>query len=264
MTRVRSLAAAQTIAVRGDVPANVTHHARLIHAAAEARPQVLIFPELSLTGYELDLARALAFSPRDARLTPFLELAAAYRMTIVIGAPVRLNALLCIGAFIVAPDGAVDLYTKHHLGAFSPSVGPDGVVPPAEASVFQPGTLNPLVRLDGSTAAVAVCADAGRPAHASAAAARGADAYLASMFVIPSDVATDAARLQSYAVRHAMAVVFSNYGGATGGLPSAGRSAIWSQRGELLVQLPSTGAGVAVATETEAGWKAVTVSLDNS
>ena len=135
-------------------------------------------------------------------------------------------------------------------------------MPPAEATVFQPGALNPLVRIDGGTAAVAVCADVGRPAHADSAAARGADTYLASMFVIPSDFAGDAARLQSYAACHSMAVVFSNYGGSTGGLPSAGRTAIWSQQGELLVQLPPSGAGVAVAVETEAGWHTSTVTLD--
>jgi predicted amidohydrolase len=263
MPRVRSLAAAQTVAVPGDVAANVAHHVRLVHAAAGARARMLVFPELSLTGYELDLAPALAFSPGDSRLMPFLELAAAYQMTIVVGAPVRLDGLLYIGAFIVAPGGTLDLYTKHHLGAFPPSVSPDGVVPPAEATVFQAGRLNPLVRGDGGTAAVAVCADVGRPEHAHSASARGADTYLASMFVIPSDVAGDTARLQTYASRHSMAVVFSNYGGATGGLPSAGRTAIWSQRGKLLVQLPPSGAGVAVAVETEAGWQASTVMLDN-
>jgi predicted amidohydrolase len=129
--------------------------------------------------------------------------------------------------------------------------------------VFQPGTLNPLVRVAGGTAAVAVCADVGRPEHAHSASARGADIYLASMFVIPSDFAGDASRLQAYAARHSMAVVFSNYGDRTGGLPSAGRTAIWSQHGELLVQLPRSGAGIAVAVETDAGWQASTVTLDD-
>jgi predicted amidohydrolase len=262
MPGVRSLAAAQTIAVPGDVAANVAHHVRLVHAAAQARARVLVFPELSLTGYELVLAPALAFSRTDGRLTPFLELAATYQMTIVVGAPVRLDELY-IGAFIVAPGGTIDLYTKHHLGAFPPGVSPNGVVPPAEATVFQPGTLNPLVRVAGGTAAVAVCADVGRPEHAHSASARGADIYLASMFVIPSDFAGDASRLQAYAARHSMAVVFSNYGDRTGGLPSAGRTAIWSQHGELLVQLPRSGAGIAVAVETDAGWQASTVTLDD-
>ena len=75
MTVARSLAAAQTIPKRGDVEANLEGHSRLIHAAAEGQARVLVFPELSLTGYELDLADDLAFSENDPRLTPLVELA---------------------------------------------------------------------------------------------------------------------------------------------------------------------------------------------
>jgi NAD+ synthase (glutamine-hydrolysing) len=53
-----------------------------------------------------------------------------------------------------------------------------------------------------------------------------------------------------------MAVVFANFGGATGGLASAGRSAIWSETGELLAQLDAAGAGIVVACETADGWQA--------
>lgn len=264
MTRARSLAAAQTVPVRGDVDANVAQHVRLVHAAAEARPQVLVFPELSLTGYELDLADELAFSERDARLAPLAELAASYEMTLIVGAPARIGVELYIGAFIISPEGALDVYTKHHLGAFPASANPGGVVPAAEATIFHPGSRNPVVRLGDKTAAVAVCADTGHPSHAGLAAERGATAYLASMFVIPSDYAVETAGLRSYAERHAMAVVLANFGGPSGGLPSGGRSAISSDRGDLLVQLEAGGAGVAIATEGDAGWRAQTIILDGS
>jgi predicted amidohydrolase len=72
MPPARSLAAAQTIPIRGDVDANVERHLRLVHIAAAEQAQVLVFPELSLTGYELDLAADLAFSQRDPRLTPLV------------------------------------------------------------------------------------------------------------------------------------------------------------------------------------------------
>jgi predicted amidohydrolase len=251
----RSLAAAQTVPKRGDVAANLEGHARLVRAAAEARARVLVFPELSLTGYELGLAADLAFSEDDARLAPLTGLAASHDMTLVVGAPVRLGARLHIGAFILSPDGSVALYTKQRLGAFPPDAGPDGVVPPAEATVFDPGDRNPLVRFDGHTAAVAVCADVGRPAHPREAAERGARTYLASTFVIPADLGQETARLGEYAVKYSMAVVFANFGGPTGGLPSGGSSAIVSDTGELLARLPAAGAGVTVAVEEETGWR---------
>ncbi len=58
-----------------------------------------------------------------------------------------------------------------------------------------------------------------------------------------------------------MAVVLANYGGPSGGLSSGGRSAIWSEKGELLAQLEGIGPGVAVAIESEAGWRAKTIML---
>jgi predicted amidohydrolase len=261
MTRARSIAAAQTIPIRGDVGANVERHLQLARAAAKEEAQVLVFPELSLTGYEMDLAWDLAFSPGDTRLAPLIDAAAACSMTLVVGAPVRTGPRLHIAAFILFPDRAVDLYTKHHLGAFSNSASCDGIVPPAEATVFHPGDINPLVCFGAHTAAVAVCADTGRSSHPQAAAARGATTYLASMFVIPSEFERETARLRSYAVRHTMAVVMANYGGPSGGLASAGRSAIWSEAGELLAQLDSSGAGIAVASETRAGWRARSIAL---
>jgi predicted amidohydrolase len=264
MARGRSIAAAQTVPIRGDVDANLAQHVRLVRAAAEAGAELVVFPELSLTGYELDLADELAFSETDPRLAPLVELASSHRSTLVVGAPVRIGSRLHIGAFIVAPDGAIDLYTKQRMGAFPPGASPDGIVPPAEATVFQRGDRNPLVRAGGHAAAVAVCADTKRASHPEEAAGRGASTYLASMFVIPADFEEEAATLRSYAVRHSMAVVLANYGGPSGGLPSAGRSAVWSEKGERLVALGETGAGVAVAIESGAGWRGEAVAIDGA
>jgi predicted amidohydrolase len=257
----RSLAAAQTIPQPGDLEANLREHLRLVEAAAEQRVRVLVFPELSLTGYELDLADSLCFSERDARLSPLVEAAAAHGMTVIAGAPVRIRSRRHIGAFIVSPDRSIDVYTKQLLGAFSPEASPDGVVPPAEATVFDPGDRDPLLRFDGHAASVAVCADIFARSHPKRAADRGAQTYLASMFVIPAYLEQERKLLCEYAVRHAMAVVFANFGGPSGGLDSGGRSAVVSQNGEILVELPRGGAGLAVAIEDGAGWRTREVVL---
>jgi predicted amidohydrolase len=256
-----SIAAAQTVPMRGDVDANVDQHVRLVRVAVEEQAQVIVFPELSLTGYELDLVRDLAFSPSDPRLTPLVEAASSCCATLVVGAPVRMGSRLHIGAFIVSPDRTVGIYTKHRLGAFSASASVDGTVPPAEATVFHAGSQNPLVRFGDKTAAVALCADTGRPSHPREAAERGATIYLASMFVIPSHLERETTTLRTYAERHSMTVVFANYGGPSGGLASGGRSAIWSEKGEPLARLDATGAGVAVAIESDTGWRSRTVML---
>ncbi len=264
VTTALTIAVAQTIPIRGDVAANTEQHLRLVRLAAGEQARVVVFPELSLTGYELDLARALAFTGEDRRLMPLVAEASLRSITLVVGAPLRIGVGLHIGAFIISADGTVDAYTKHRLGAFAASASADGVVPPAEATVFDAGDRNPLVRLGDHTAAVAVCADTGRESHPRLAAERGATTYLASMFVIPSEFERETATLREHAIRYAMTVAFANYGGPSGGLSSGGRSAIWSGTGEVLAQLGAFGAGVAVAGKGDPGRVGRTIMLDRT
>jgi predicted amidohydrolase len=76
--------------------------------------------------------------------------------------------------------------------------------------------------------------------------ARARSVAAAQTIPIPGDVAAN---------------VLANYGGPTGGLPAAGGSGIWSDAGEPLVQLGAKGAGIAVATTDEAGWRTRAVLL---
>jgi predicted amidohydrolase len=257
--RAHALAAAQTRPLAGDVEANLAEHLRLARRAADAGAGLVLFPELSLTGYELELAPKLAFTLEDPRLAPLREAAVSSELTLVVGAPARLEGELYIGAFILRPDGSEELYTKHHLGAFGSSARVDGTPPPPEATFFRPGDRAPLVAFGEHRAAVAVCADTGHASHAKAAADRGASVYLASMFVIPSELEGDQTRLERYATRHSMLVVLANYAGATGGLRSAGRSAIWSPRGECVVELDATSAGLALAVEENGEFRGIIV-----
>ncbi|MBM3944726.1 MAG: carbon-nitrogen hydrolase family protein [SAR202 cluster bacterium] len=263
MSKPRSIAVAQTCPVRGDVDANLAEHLRLIPIAASEGARVVVFPELSLTGYEMDIAAGLAFTERDPRLAPLAAAAASHDVSVLVGAPVRIGTKLYIGALILEPGGATRLYTKHHLGAFGDSARVDGTVPPAEATVFHAGDRNPLLDIGGNPAAVAVCADIGYPEHARNAAAMGAKNYLASTFVIRSDFAGDSAKLRRYAVEHRMTVALANFGSPSGGLIAAGRSSIWSDTGDLLVQLEPTGSGVAIARETPKGWQAKAVMVES-
>ena len=61
-------------------------------AAAKHGVAVLVFPELSLTGYERELAAELAMTAADSRLTPLLSLARQHRIAAVVGAPLQSGA----------------------------------------------------------------------------------------------------------------------------------------------------------------------------
>lgn len=120
-----TLAAAQSISIAGDVPANIQQHLLLMRAAAEHGVQLLVFPELSLTGYEPSLAGGLAIVPEDAVLMPLREMARELQLTAVVGMPIRLasQAGVLIGALVLGrtvpwgctPSSTCTLAKRWHL-----------------------------------------------------------------------------------------------------------------------------------------------------
>lgn len=60
-----------------------------------------------------------------------------------------------------------------------------------------------------------------------------------------------------------MMVALANFGGPSGGLASAGRSVIWSETGDLLIQLGADGAGVALVSESQQGRRTKAVMLSD-
>lgn len=104
-----SIAVAQTCPVKGDVNVNLDEHLRLTELAASQGAQVIVFPELSLTGYEMGLAGELAFSENDPRLAPLVDAASSHSTTLIVGAPVRIEARLHIAAFVLNHDRTTTL-----------------------------------------------------------------------------------------------------------------------------------------------------------
>jgi len=81
------LAVAQIPSVKGDVPRNIESHLKAINVAVRNQASIVIFPELSLTGYEPELASSLAFAIDDKRLQPLASTAVENNIWIVAGAP---------------------------------------------------------------------------------------------------------------------------------------------------------------------------------
>ena len=79
--RLFKIAAAQIGSIRGDVAANVARHEAAIRAAAANGVSVVVFPELSLVGYEPDIAASLAFTDDDIRLEPLRRLILEHHLT---------------------------------------------------------------------------------------------------------------------------------------------------------------------------------------
>jgi predicted amidohydrolase len=237
------IAAAQSASVPGDVEANVERHLRFVEAAHRAGASLLLFPELSLSGYEPALVSACALQPDDPRLAPLRAQAMACRMHLVVGAPLASGrARPFIGALLLRPDGTTATYAKHHLHPGEERFAVPGDAPGASHSI------------SGETMALAICADASQPVHAEVAAASGASLYLAGSLISEAGYAADAAQLAQRAARHRFGVLLANHGAPSGGYACAGRSAFWAPGGECVAALPGLGAGLLLARRHAGAW----------
>ena len=69
------IALAQINPYLGDLDKNISKHTEFIEKAIENKADVVVFPELSLTGYKLnDLTQEVALKPCDTLLSPIFEL----------------------------------------------------------------------------------------------------------------------------------------------------------------------------------------------
>lgn len=243
-----TLAAAQSASVAGDLAANLRTHLAFVAAAAAAGADLLLFPELSLTGYEPALATGLALEPDDTQLLPLREACSKAGLTAVVGAPVQGAAGLQIGALILGADGGCRVHTKQYLH-------------PGEAPPFVPGNGGELLEVQGLQAALAICADSNHPAHADAARARGADLYLASAVIGPTGYPSDSALLAGHARRLGMPVLMANHGAPTGGYACVGRSAFWQADGQCLIAAPGDGACLVIVRRVADDWQGEVCAL---
>lgn len=225
------IAVAQPRSVSFDVAANALIHAVAIRAASA---RVVVFPELSLTGYELD---APTIDARDPRLAPIVAACAETGSLALVGAPVQGAAgQRHIALLAVDGNGTSVAYRKTWLGG-------------AEPDRFAPGDGPAVLEVDGWRLGLAICKDTGVPQHASDTASLGIDAYVAGTCESAEDATRQDERARRIATDHDVWVAFASFAGPTGGgyTDTAGRSGIWSADGAVVVQA-GRGAGEVVRT----------------
>ncbi len=109
------IASAQMIPRDEEITDNIDVHCRLICVAADQGTGLIVFPEMSLTGYLRESAESNAFVKDDPRLDRIKKLAIDRGIIVVAGAPVKMKTGLHIGSFIILPNGTEQIYTKQYL-----------------------------------------------------------------------------------------------------------------------------------------------------
>src|SRR5690606_20170969 len=173
---------------------NIEKHILFIQHGVLLGADVIIFPELSLTGYEPTLAKTLATSPDDARLEDFQKISNANLITIGVGIPTAHPKGTRISMIVFQPLQSRQVYSKKYLHADE-----ETFFIKSEKELACKGNLN--------TIALAICYEISVPEHAEDAYARGAEIYLASVAKFNTGVQNALERLAEIAKKYSMTVL---------------------------------------------------------
>jgi predicted amidohydrolase len=216
----------------GGITVNAAEHVRLIEDADDHGARLVVFPELSLTGYRLDLLNASDawLFPDDERLGDVREICRRTGITAVVGAAFReSDGTPRLASLALHPDGSAETAFKSNLRG-------------QEQELFVRGRGVTLMDLDGWR--IALCFDGTVPAHATEAAAAGVDVYcLSALYTVEGEHRLDL-HLGARAMENRMFTLLANLGGTSSLGESCGQSGLWGPDGYLLKQAAGTGTEV--------------------
>lgn len=240
------LCAVQLASLKGDLPGNLQRHLVCIEQAAALGAELVVFPELSLTGYEPSVARQAALPVTSARLDPLQAACDHLGITVAVGLPLPTPDGIRIGMPIFCPEAPRQAYAKQRLH--------DDELP-----YFTPGHQALLLEVGEHRVAPAICYESMFLAHAAVARERGADLYLVSVAKTAKGIREGYAHYPEVARELGMPVLMANCVGPADTFIGAGGSAAWDSQGHLLASLDDHSEGLIVLDTRSAS--AITLPL---
>lgn len=246
MTR---LASAQIESETGQIEQNLNQHYQMVEFAISKAARLILFPEMSITGYCREEGVRLAFEKNDLRLNRLQELSNRGNIVIIVGAPIIIEGQLHIGAFILSPNKSIQIYTKHYLH--------DG-----EELYYSPSMkYNPSIKIGGDKISLAICADINNPAHPHEAKINQSTFYLPSIFFSSSGVQEGNNLLEKYAKEYSLNILMSNYCGYNWDMKAGGKSSFWDSTGNRIAELKVEKSGMILIDNEEGKWTASTYEV---
>lgn len=218
------IALAQIQSYKGDIARNVARHRRFAEAAAAQNARLIVFPEMSLSGYEPALARDLATTSDDRRLAELQYVCDRQRITVAAGLPTMNERGVLISMVIFQPGAARMTYSKQMLHL-------------DELPFFTEGRDEVSIQIAGTKIVPAICYESLRPEHGLRAAVAGASVYLASVAKPAHGLEKAMLHYPALAQAHGMMVLMCNTTGPCDNFRAAGSTAAWSETGTLIGQL---------------------------
>ncbi|PNW25796.1 carbon-nitrogen hydrolase family protein [Formosa algae] len=230
---------AQTKPIKGDIQKNIENHIKLIALSIKKGADIIVFPELSLTGYEPELVKELATTQNDKRFDEFQKISDSNKIIIGFGLPIKNEEGICISMLLFQPNKPRITYSKEYLH-------------PGEEKYFVSGKNSSPITFENNKLAFAICYETSIPEHSEKAFKNGANIYIASVLNSINGVDKDINRISNIAKKYKMTAVMANLVGKSGEYDCAGKSSVWNNEGLLIGQLNNTNEGIAVFdTETK-------------
>lgn len=230
---------AQTKPIKGNILANIEAHKKFITLALTLNAEAIFFPELSLTGYEPELALELATNQYDTRLDIFQETSDKNNIIIGLGLPTSTESQIRISMVIFEANKPRQTYSKQQLHS-------------DEFPYFENGVGQVIIETNDKNIAPAICYESLQPTHSENAFNLGADVYLASVAKPANGVEKAYNYYPKLAKQYRMPVLMTNCVGFCDNFLSAGKSAVWTKDGELVGQIDDKMEGILLFdTESE-------------
>jgi len=225
------IALSQCNAVVGDIPGNEAKIADAIVAARDAGAQLVVFPELALTGYPPEdlLLKEHFLADTRAALDRLAERTTG--IVAIVGYPERAEDVH--NSVAVLADGAIQAsYRKLHLPNY-------GVFD--ELRYFQPGELGATIEVDGVTVGLTICEDIWQPGPPLSDEALSGARIIVNMSASPYDAGKGERRermIQQRARDDLAAVAFCGLVGGQDELVFDGHSVVVDHEGTVLARAP--------------------------
>lgn len=230
---------AQIKPLKGDIIANIDKHLQFIQLAILHKANAIFFPELSITGYEPELAKELVVYVYDKRFDGLQDLSNAHDISIGIGAPIQFSGGIQISMITFVPNRTRPVYSKQLLHS-------------DELPYFVAGDKQVILTVENKKIAPAICYESLQPEHAQKANALGAEIYIASVAKAQKGLDQAETHYPAIAKQYAMPVLMANCVGPCDNFLSVGKSSVWNKDGVLVAQLNETEEGLLIFdTETE-------------
>ncbi|HXE45266.1 MAG TPA: NAD+ synthase [Conexibacter sp.] len=223
------IALCQMNAVVGDIAGNERAIVEAIGRAREGGAQLVLFPELALTGYPPEDLLLKEHFLRDARAALHRVAAATAGIVALVGFPEREDDVY--NALAVLADGAVQaIYRKVHLPNY-------GVFD--EQRYFQSGAGPALIELGDAKIGLTICEDIWEPGPPASTAARAGATLIVNISASPYHAGKGLERERMLAQRardNFAAIAFCGLVGGQDELVFDGHSLVLDHRGEVIAR----------------------------